>query len=65
MTRGALRQIDYQRMIRALRAEGVAVEKLVLVVGVRGLAFLRADDALSSIAAEDEANEWDEVLRPQ
>lgn len=65
MTRAAPRQIDYQRMIRALKAEGVPVDKLTPVVGVRGLAFLRADDALSSIAGEEVANEWDEVLRPQ
>jgi hypothetical protein len=35
----ALRQIDYQRMIRALKAEGV-VDNRTPVVGVHGIAFL-------------------------
>lgn len=62
----ALRQIDYQRMIRALKKEGIPVDRMTPVVGVRGLAFLRTEDALTSIAGEEiGANEWDEVLPRQ
>lgn len=66
MSRAAPRQIDYQRMIRALKAEGVPVEKCTPVVSVHGLALLRPGQSLASITGqEDGPNEWDEVLPAQ
>lgn len=58
------RQIDYQRMIRAMKAEGIPVDKLVPVVGVHGLALLRPGETFAAITGEEEArNPLDRVLR--
>jgi len=66
MGRAAPRQIDYQRMIRALKAEGVPVDKLTPVVGVHGLALLRPGETLASIAGQEEGvEEWDRATQRQ
>jgi hypothetical protein len=60
----APRQIDYQRMIRALRAEGVAVDKCIPVVGVHGVALLPPGTSVAEVIGPEEArNPLDRVLR--
>lgn len=62
----AFSKVDAKRLVKFAREEGFPVEKMSLVVGVRGMGLLQPGEGVASILGlEDGPNEWDEVLPVQ
>ena len=64
MGKSRFSKVEAKQLVDFAREQGFPVEKMSLVVSVRGMGLLQpGEGAASLLGLEDGANEWDAVLR--